>query len=347
MGDKLDSLQKEMPVEGEGMKGLYVMYKEYFDRVYTSRQRERVEAQLEIKAPVKAPEEIAAQPEVLEDVQVVFGGWGMPVLNKSLLQRAPVLEAIFYGAGSVKSFVTEAFWEQGIRLSSAAEANAVPVMEYTHAMVYLLLKQVFRQERQARQDRVFEQDLALHGGYRSTVGLLGLSTIGEGVARRLKDSDLQVRAYDPMWTPEQAATLGVEWVSLETLFAESSVVSVHAPLLEETRHLIDADLLHRMPENGGFLNTARGGIVNEADLIRVARQRDDLQFVLDVTDPEPPQTDSPLYDLPNVFLTPHIAGSIGPECERLGAFAVDEFERYQRGESLQGEVGLEQWGYMA
>ena len=87
-----------------------------------------------------------------------------------------------------------------------------------------------------------------------------------------------------------------------------------------------------------FINTARGGVVRQAELIEVAKQRPDLQFVLDVTNPEPPEKESPLYDLPNVVLTPHIAGSAGGECRRMGQYLADELERFVAGERLQWAI---------
>jgi phosphoglycerate dehydrogenase-like enzyme len=94
-----------------------------------------------------------------------------------------------------------------------------------------------------------------------------------------------------------------------------------------------------MKPGASFINTARGAVVNEADLIAVLREREDLFAVLDVTYPEPPAPDSPLFDLPNVLLTPHIAGSLNNECRRMGRTMVEELGRWLRGEPLRYRVG--------
>jgi phosphoglycerate dehydrogenase-like enzyme len=118
-------------------------------------------------------------------------------------------------------------------------------------------------------------------------------------------------------------------------------------LLPETIGLITGRHLELMKPGAIFINTARGEIVDEAGLIDALRRRPDVQAVLDVTAPEPPKSDSPLYTLPNVLLTPHIAGSLGAECERMGHAMVDEFDRYLAGQPLLWEVTPERIATMA
>jgi phosphoglycerate dehydrogenase-like enzyme len=154
----------------------------------------------------------------------------------------------------------------------------------------------------------------------------------------LKAYDLKLYGTDPYVSHAEARQLGVQLVSLDELFRTCDVVSVHTPLLPETAGLITGAHLASMKTGGVFVNTARGEIIREAEMIQVLMQRPDLQAVLDVATKEPPDEDSPLYTLPNVMLTPHIAGSVGEECRRMGRFMVDELQRYIRGEPLQGLV---------
>ena len=116
---------------------------------------------------------------------------------------------------------------------------------------------------------------------------------------------------------------------------------------EEIAGLIDGALLGRMREGAVFLNTGRGRTVNEADLMETLRRRPDLTALLDVTHPEPPAADSPLFHLPNVRVTTHIAGSLNDEVHRLADFCLDEFDRYARGEPLRHAVTLEMLTTMA
>jgi phosphoglycerate dehydrogenase-like enzyme len=105
--------------------------------------------------------------------------------------------------------------------------------------------------------------------------------------------------------------------------------------------MITGQHLVGMKPSSTFINTARGGVVNEPEMIDVLRQRPDLTAILDVTDPEPPAPGSPLYELPNVVLTPHIAGSVDAECRRMGQYAIDECRRWIAGEPLKYQVTRE------
>jgi phosphoglycerate dehydrogenase-like enzyme len=131
------------------------------------------------------------------------------------------------------------------------------------------------------------------------------------------------------------------------LFETSDVVSLHAPNVPANRGLITEALLASLPEGGTFLNTARGALVDEAGMARVAAARPDLTFLLDVTDPEPPAPDSPLFRLSNVVLTPHIAGCEGAECRRMGGLMLDEYDRFVRGEPLLHRYPSERRAHLA
>ena len=170
------------------------------------------------------------------------------------------------------------------------------------------------------------------------MGLIGLGAIGAGVARRLKDYRLKVYAYDPYCTPEKAADLGVTLAELDFIFETCLTVSNHTPNIPATRGMLHYGHFSRMPKNGVFLNTGRGAQVVEADLIRALTEEPARTAVLDVTDPEPPVEGHPFYELENVILTPHIAGSAGAECYRMGAYMLEEAERYLKGEPLRYAV---------
>ena len=163
----------------------------------------------------------------------------------------------------------------------------------------------------------------------------------------LKTLDVRVLAYDPFVAPETAKEQRVELTDLETLFGESDVVSLHAPDLPETRNLVTGKLLRSIRTGGAFINTARGTVVTEQEMIEVLKERPDLVAVLDVTYPEPPAAESPLFSLPNVFLTPHIAGSLDRECARMGMTAAEECERMLSGEPLRWSVSEQQIARMA
>jgi phosphoglycerate dehydrogenase-like enzyme len=180
--------------------------------------------------------------------------------------------------------------------------------------------------------------MVVPGAFHTTVGLLSLGAIGRMVAQRLKNHDVRVVAHDPYVDPEQAAELGVELVSLERLFVDSDVVSIHAPNLPATRGMVSGELIRSMKPDASLINTARGQVIDEPALIEALRERDDLDAILDVAANEPDNADSPLWDLPNVILTPHIARSMDKECRRMGEYMVEEWERYRTGQALEHEV---------
>lgn len=332
-------------------KALFVLSAEAFDRIYGRPERERIFELADVYAPPQTRETVAAQPEVLAEAEVILSGWGAPRMDQAFLGAARNLKAVLYGAGSVRSFVTPEFWSSGIRLTSAYAANAVPVSEYTVAAVLFSLKKGWRLSQAVRTHRSFaakdENRSLVRGAFGAAVGLVSLGQVGRLVRERLRPFDLNVLAYDPYLNYRDADDLDLELVSLEELFSRSDVVSVHTPLLDGTRGLITGALIEAMPHGATFINTARGAVVREEELIKVLSARPDLQAVLDVTDPEPPFPESPLYSLPNVVLTPHIAGSQGAECRRMGQYVAEELRRYVSGQPFVWEITEERAGLLA
>ncbi|GGZ88843.1 2-hydroxyacid dehydrogenase [Streptomyces subrutilus] len=270
----------------------------------------------------------------LARAEVLLTCWGAPPLDARALAAAPRLRAVVHAAGSVKQLVTAACWERGITVSSAALANSLPVAEYTVAMVLLSNKRVLqlREEYRAVRDRPHDWHLRYGhaGNYRRTVGIVGASRIGRRVLELLGPYDLERVLYDPYVTDGAARELGARRVGLDELCRVSDVVSLHAPALPETRAMIDRGRLALMRDGATLINTARGSLVDTAAVTEeLASGR--LRAVIDVTEPEVLPAGSPLYDLPNVFLTPHVAGSLGNELHRMADSAVEEIARYATG----------------
>jgi phosphoglycerate dehydrogenase-like enzyme len=163
--------------------------------------------------------------------------------------------------------------------------------------------------------------------------------VGRRVLELLRPFDLRVSLYDPYVDADEAAELGAVPLGLEDLLRESDIVSLHAPDIPATYRMLDRERLALIPDGGVLINTSRGALVDHAALTdELVDGR--LSAVLDVTEPEPLPPGSPLYGLPNVFLTPHIAGSLGNELERMGRTAVEELERLAAGLPLEHQVRL-------
>ncbi|MDN0200611.1 hydroxyacid dehydrogenase [Streptomyces sp. S.PNR 29] len=273
--------------------------------------------------------------EALARTEILITGWGCPRLDARALDAAPRLRAVLHSAGSVKGFATPEVWRRGIAVSSAAAANALPVAEYTLAMILLAGKDVLAARDRLRADRAFPgwgivPGIGNHG---RRVGVVGASRIGRRVLELLRPFDLRPALTDPYVDDQEAVALGVPLLPLDDLLRSCDIVTVHAPETPETRHLIGRRELALMPDGAVLINTARGGLVDHdalVDELRTGR----LTAILDVTDPEPLPADSPLYDLPGAFITPHLAGSQGNELARLGATVAEEAERLRTGAPL-------------
>jgi phosphoglycerate dehydrogenase-like enzyme len=328
-------------------KALYLLNEAAFDVIYGPDERSDVAELVDVIAPLQTARNVADDPAILADVEVILSGWGMPTMDEAFLAAAPNLKAVFYGAGSIKKIVTDAFWARRIPITSAYAANAVPVIEYTLAQILLSLKRTWHYMFAIRAQGQYIPRTPVPGAYGSTVGLISLGMIGSGVAQKLQQFDVHVIAYDPFVTPARAAELGVELCSLEDVFRRADVVSLHAPWLDETVGMIQGDHFAAMKPDATFINTARGAIVREDEMIAVLQNRPDLWALLDVTYPEPPVPGSPLYSLPNVVLTPHIAGSLDNECRRMGRLAVEDLRKFVNGEALTWAIGREQAAIMA
>ncbi|WP_407286922.1 hydroxyacid dehydrogenase [Streptomyces sp. BP-8] len=306
------------------------------ERLLDARHHSRLAALAHTDSRLVAHEFADPAPAVaaaLADAELLLTCWGAPPLTDRVLAAAPRLRAVVHAAGSVKHHITDACWQRGIAVASVAAVNALPVAEFTLAAILFANKRVLHTAHRYRTLRAphdWQHELSGAGNYHRTVGVVGASRIGRRLIELLRPFDLRVLLYDPYVDAAEAARLGVAQVPLDTLCADSGIVTVHAPELPATRHLLGARELALMPDGATLINTARGSLVDEAALLaELVPGR--LHAVLDVTDPELPSPESPLYDLPNVLLTPHIAGSLGGELHRLADRALDEVARFAAG----------------
>ncbi|WP_420032038.1 hydroxyacid dehydrogenase [Streptomyces sp. cg28] len=263
---------------------------------------------------------------LLAQAEVLITGWGTAPLDAARLDLLPSLRGLVHSAGTVRPVVDDAVWARGIAVTSSAAANAVPVAEYTVAMIVLAAKRAFTAADRLRGGAGsvdLEADWPDVGAHGITVGLVGASRVGRAVIERLRAYDVDIVVADPHLDDLEAARLGVRHVELPELFATSGVVSLHAPLLAGTRHMIDRTLIERLRPGATFINTARGGLVDQ-EALADRLDRGDIAAVLDVTDPEHLPADARLRHTPHTFITPHIAGSVGNELGRLAHNAVRE-----------------------
>ncbi|MFE3741442.1 hydroxyacid dehydrogenase [Streptomyces sp. NPDC059096] len=285
----------------------------------------------------------------LADVELLVTGWGCPPLDEAVLAAAPRLRAVVHTAGTIRGHVTEACWERGIEVSSAAAANALPVAEYTVAMILLSGKRVLERARALRATQQRGDWLrapSTLGNYGRTVGILSASLIGRRVIELLRPYDLRILLHDPYVSDAEATALGAHPVGLGELFARGDVVSVHTPLLPATRGLVSRELLTSMRPDSVLINTSRGAVVDQDALTDVLRAGQ-VRAVLDVTDPEVLPPEHPLWTCENALITPHLAGSQGNELRRLADLAVGEVTRWAAGDGFDHPVRRERLAFLA
>ena len=277
---------------------------------------------------------------VLAGAEACITSWGVAPIDADVVAAAPRLGHLAHMGGSVKRFVSGAVWKRGIRVTSASVTLARDVAETTLGLMIVGRKRIWPLASHVRDggwrdsavwDRWDAREL-----HRSTVGLIGAGSVGRHVIELLAPFETAILVADPYLSDEEAAGLGVEKVELGGLMDRGDVVSIHAPANDQTRHMIGVELLSRLRDGAVLINTARGDIIDEEALVdELATGR--IFAFLDVTDPEPPASDSPLRRLENVVVTPHIAGCI-ENCHRMGELAAEEVRRYLAGRPAINEI---------
>lgn len=287
-----------------------------------------------------SPEGNGALHVALQDAEVLVTAWGFPRLDADVLAHAPRLRLVVHTGASVRFLASDALFARGIHLTQAGAAMARPVAEVALTFTLALLHQVHRFDHALRTGQQWSRAKAnrpRHELAGSRIGVIGASRTGRAYMRMATALGAKVSVYDPYLSPRDAARLDVRVRSLQQVLATSRVVAVHAPAIEETRHLLGPRELALLPDGAGLVNTARSWLVDQDALLAELRSGR-IDAALDVYDEEPLPVTSPFRALPGVLLTPHEAGGTIEARRRAGQLAVDEIRRYLRGEPLHHEI---------
>lgn len=171
----------------------------------------------------------------------------------------------------------------------------------------------------------------------ATLGIVGFGRIGQAVAKRAQGFDMRVIYHSPNAKP----AFGAQPVDLDTLLRESDFISLHVPLTPETKHLVDADFLSKMKPSAILVNTARGGVVDQVALYDALKSKQIFAAALDVTDPEPLPMDSPLLELDNCIIVPHLGSASKWTRDQMSKLAAENLIAGLKGEKLQNLVNQE------
>jgi D-3-phosphoglycerate dehydrogenase len=261
-------------------------------------------------------------------------------VTAELLEAAPKLRVIGRLGVGLDNIDLAAARARNITVTSARNANAIAVAEYVLAAMLHIARNLAAADDSVRVgmwDRVQFGGTELWG---RTLGLVGVGEIGRRVAKRAQSFGMTVLGYDPLVGPydfapaEQEITL----LSLDELLARADVVSLHVPLVPETRYLINAERLAQMRQHAVLINTSRGGIIDEAALLDALASGHLYRAVLDVSEIEPLPAESPLRLCEAAILTPHVAGLTAEAQERTSRLVVGDVLRVLSGERAIGAV---------
>jgi len=257
----------------------------------------------------------------------------------ALLESAPQLKVIGRAGVGVDNVDIEAATRRGVLVLNTPGGNAVSVAEHTLALLLALARQVPAAHESTRRGEWRKAEFAGYEVKGKTLGLVGLGRIGQEVARRAQAFEMTVVAHDPFVAAPLARDLGAELVSLEELLRRADFLSLHATLTPETTRLLNREALAKCKRGVRIINTARGELVDEAALAEALSSGQVAAAALDVFSSEPPG-DSPLLKLPNVIVTPHIAGSTAEAQEEVGWRIAQQVRDYLKEGIVRNAVNL-------
>lgn len=261
---------------------------------------------------------------------------GLDAIDRQALQAADRLKVIArYGVG-VDAVDLEAARQQGILVTNTPGANSVSVAEMALTLILSLARQVpFAAQAVIQGQRPRLAGISLEG---KTVGILGLGAIGKQLARRLAGFDCRILAADPFADATFALAHAIILMDMDEVIAQADFISLHMPLLPETRGLVNAAFLSKVKRGAFLVNTARGEIVDEAALYAALTSGQLGGAGLDVFHPEPPDPANPLFKLPQVIATPHLGSQTDGATNRMGRMALEECLAVLRGQAPRFRV---------
>ena len=286
--------------------------------------------------------EIALPYKPLSDREVVYWakkleGAGAILLRSGyitdpLLQLLPDLKIIAVHGAGIDPVDLDACTKNGVVVTNTPGANADAVTEITLGLMLSLARRIPAAAQKVKQDLAWDD--ARYTGTElkeKTLGLLGLGQIGCRVATIAKAFGMNILAYDPALSGEEIQNKGAKSVSLKELAMSSDFLSLHAPAIESTKHIVNKELINYMKPSAFIINCARGSLIDEIELAKALSENQIAGAALDVLEGEPPDPNSPIFIAPNVILTPHMAGSTSECLHTIAEIAAHDIVRVLNG----------------
>ena len=315
--------------------------KKYYSRMISDESIRILESFADVRhTGTEDPADINEMKRLLDGADACITSWEVAPLDAEIMAEADNLEAVVHMGGSVKRLVSDALFKKGVKVFGASPVLAETVAETALGFMIIGMKKGWEIAAVVKdggwRDCACWPPRELRG---KTVGIIGASQVGRHVIKLLKLFNVNILVYDPFLSKEDAALMNVKRVSMIELATESDVISLHAPVNENTKQMLNSDIFKVMKDDALIVNTARGALIDEPALIKeLSAGR--FYAVLDVSDPEPPAEDSPLRKLSNVTLFPHFAGCI-EDCSDMSLRAAEELKRFFSGEAALYEITRE------
>ena len=292
------------------------------------------------------PSEVA---ERIADCENYVTLWGSPRLDAEILKNAPNLKILTHLGGTVVPFVSDEMWERGIKVISANDYFAESVAEGTLAYILCALRDIPKYSSELKVEKKWRPEPWYTAGLMGKkIGIVSYGTIAKKLVKILAQFKVSMLVYDIKPLPEEdVEKYGLEAASLERIFEECDIISLHTPLFDATYHMVDTPLLSRIKDGALFVNTSRGGVVNQRSLeAELAKGR--FRAVLDVFEEEPPKDDCALYGLDNVLMIPHMAGpTIDMRTYITRSLLLEASGYVDLGKSLEHEITRKQAATMS
>jgi D-3-phosphoglycerate dehydrogenase / 2-oxoglutarate reductase len=261
-------------------------------------------------------------------------------VTASLLERASRLKVVGRAGIGVDNVDLDAATKRGIVVMNTPGGSSLTVAEHTFAMLLSLVRHIPSATASVKAGKWEKKRFEGHELAGKTLGVVGIGNIGSVVVERARAFGMSVVAYDPFIAREAAERLGARMVALDELWPAADVVSLHVPLTEKTRRIVNADTLARMKPGAYLVNAARGGLVDEAALAEALREGRLAGAALDVFEKEPPPPDHPLLALENFVCTPHLGASTEEAQEAVAVQLAEQLVAFFRDGTIRNAVNV-------
>lgn len=274
---------------------------------------------------------------IINDYNVLIVRSGTKV-TKKIIESSNTLELIARAGAGVDNIDVNAATHRGIIVMNTPGGNTLSTAEHTMALLLSMCRNIPRANNELKQgiwDRKKYLGTELFG---KKIGVIGLGKIGKEVAVRCKAFGMEVLGYDPVLTQDSAQKIGVKLVSIDEILEQADIITVHVPLSNETKNLIDKKALQKCKDGVKIINCARGGIISETDLLEALKSGKVSSAALDVFEKEPPEFPNELISHPNVVVTPHIGASTKEAQEKVAIQIAQQIIEYYQNGNLIGAV---------